>query len=183
MKRIKFAGPTKKMIQALENEGLKVEWPKVIDEEEDLAIEATYYTGINAYEKLVLIDLRNYRPLDSKKEVDIAISDQLRQAYEAYDIDEEMKLNLGGNGAPGAVELIKDLQEAEQKLERFADVADAVASGKPIPCKEDNAEITISVKDAKRICNILDRITRLDLETKAFAEMIRKEMERKIEEA
>jgi len=189
MSKIKFAGPTKKMAEALENEGLHVTWPKAIEDEEDLAIEATYYTGINDYEKCVTIDLRDKVGIGSKAGVDNAIAYELREAYEAYDIDENMRINLGGRGAPGAADLLADLQEAEKCLERFADVADAVASGSPIPKKEDEAEITIRGKDAKRVCDILEKIAYFhgsgpwNNEEKAFAKMIGDELRNKIKEA
>lgn len=161
MKAKKFVGPTKKMADALEAEGLHVDWPLFIEDEGDLAIEGFYYTGVNDYEKCVTIDLRDKVGIDSKSGVDNAISYELREAYEAYDIDEEMRLNLGANGAPDAAELLDDFQEAEKCLERFADVADAVASGRPIPKKEDEAEITIKGKDAKKIVELLDNLRSL----------------------
>ena len=196
MSKIKFAGPTKKMAEALENEGLHVTWPKAIEDEEDLAIEATYYTGINDYEKCVTIDLRDKVGIGSKAGVDNAIAYELREAYEAYDVNEELALNLQGSaaerearGVPEAADLLADLQEAEKCLERFADVADAVASGSPIPKKEDEAEITIRGKDAKRVCDLLEKIAYFhgsgpwNNEEKAFAKMIGDELRNKIKEA
>lgn len=188
MKAKKFVGPTKKMMDALENEGLHITWPKVIEDEGDLAIEATYYTGANDYEKIVTIDLRDALSIDTKSGVDNAIAYELREAYEAYDIDDEMISILGGRGAPGAADLLEDLQEAEKCLERFADVAYAVASGRPIPKKEDEAEITIRGKDAKRVCDLLEKIAYFhgsgpwNNEEKAFAKMIGDELRNKIKE-
>ena len=63
---MKYAGPTKKMMQALEDEGLNIAWPKTgnVKDEELLAIDATFYTGCD-WEKLVLIDLRNMLRIDT----------------------------------------------------------------------------------------------------------------------
>lgn len=193
--KIKFAGPSKKMAEALENEGLHIAWPKSIKEENDLAIEATYYTGINDYEKGVLIDLRNKVAIGSKEGVDNAITYELREAYENFDIDEEMQLNLQGSaaerearGVPDAAQLLEDMQEQEKMLKRFADVADAVAEGREIPAKEDSVEVSISGKDAKRIADLLETIANFNWVNtpsngdKAFARMICDELRNKIKE-
>lgn len=194
-KKIKFAGPSKKMAEALENEGLHIAWPKTIKDENDLAIEATYYTGINDYEKSVVIDLRDKVGLTSKSGVDNAISYELREAYEDYNIDEEMSLNLQGTesermarGVPEATDLLEDLKEAEKCLKRFAEVADAVAEGRKIPTKEDSVEVSVSGKDAKRVADILEKIAYWkksgpwNHEEQAFAKMIVDELRNKIKE-
>lgn len=195
-KKIKFAGPSKKMAEALENEGLHIAWPKTIKEENDLAIEATYYTGINDYEKGVVIDLRDTLALGSKAGVDNAIAHELQEAYEDYNIDEEMSLNLQGTeserrarGVPEAADLLEDLKEAEKSLKRFAEVADAVAEGREIPAKEDSVEVSISGKDAKRVADLLEEyIANFNWtntptkEDKAFARMICDELRNKIKE-
>jgi hypothetical protein len=145
---IKFAGPSKKMMDALENEGLYVDWPKKIESEGDLAIEGTFYTGCD-WEKIVTIDLRDEkdRDLSKKSEVDAAISRQLDEAYGAFDVDEEMKLNMEGSeeeraarGVPDAERLLADMKEQEERLRRFSIVADAVYRGKPVPKEEDPTE-------------------------------------------
>ena len=82
----KFVGPTKKMADALEAEGLHVTWPKVINDENDLAIEGSFTTG-EGWEKLVMIDLRNEGDLSTKSNVDAAISNQLDEAYENFSIE------------------------------------------------------------------------------------------------
>ena len=166
-KKIKFAGPSKKMAEALENEGLHVEWPKTVKDESDLAVEGTFLTGCN-WEKLVTIDFRHTVGIESKSGVDNAIAYELREAYENFNIDEEMQLNLQGSaserearGVPDAARLLEDMQEQEKCLKRFAEVADAVASGIPIPSKSDEAEITIRGKDAKKIVELLDNLRSL----------------------
>ena len=145
---IKFAGPSKKMMDALENEGLHVDWPKKIESEGDLAIEGTFYTGCD-WEKIVTIDLRDYkdRDLSRKAEVDAAISKQLDEAYCAFDVDEEMKLNMEGSeeeraarGVPDAERLLEDIKEQEARLRLFSIVADAVYMGKPVPKEEATTE-------------------------------------------
>lgn len=185
---IKFAGPSKRMAQALEAEGLYVDWPKHIRDVEDLAIEATYYTGANGYKKTVLIDLRDKLSIGTKSGVDNCISYALTDAYNAFDIDEEMKIHLGQRGAPDAAGLLADLQEADNRLWRFSLVADSVACGLPVPDKDDEAEITIRGKDARRICDILEKVAKcksgvLNNEDKAFAKMISDEMRNKIKGA
>jgi hypothetical protein len=146
--KIKFAGPSKKMADALENEGLYVDWPKKIESESDLAIEGTFYTGCD-WQKLVLIDLRDEtdRDLSKKSEVDAAISSQLDEAYVAFNIDEEWKLNMEGTeeeraarGVPDAERLLEDMKEQEERLRRFSIVADAVYSGNPIPPEKATTE-------------------------------------------
>lgn len=193
-KKIKFAGPSKKMAEALENEGLYVKWPKTVKDESDLAIEGTFYTGCD-WEKLVTIDLRDKVGIASKSGVDNAIAYELREAYMNFDIDEEMQLNLEGSaserearGVPDAARLLEDMQEQEKLLERFAEVADAVAEGRTIPAKGDNEEITIEGKDAKRVADILEKIAYWkksgpwNHEEQAFAKMIVDELRNKIKE-
>lgn len=192
--KIKFAGPTKKMIDALQNEGLNITWPKAVKEIDDLAIEGMFYTGYD-WEKIVLIDLRGKVGIESKSGVDNAISYELREAYENFEINEEMHLYLQGSaserearGVPDADRLLEDMQEQEKMLKRFADVADAVASGRPIPSVDDEAEITIKGNDAKRVCDLLEKIANFQRsgpwnnEEKAFAKMIGDELRNKIEE-
>ena len=184
--------PSKKMMTALEAEGLQVDWPKNVKNAEKLCIEATYYTGINDYENIVNIDLRDlgtYGKAITKADVDDAVAHQLYDAWQGYDIDEEMQINLGVRGAPDAENLLEDLKEAERKLERFADVAAAVANGRPIPDAADKTEIVIRGKDAKSLCDLLERIAYFEStspwnnEEKAFAKMIGDEMRNKIKEA
>lgn len=195
MRAKKFVGPSKKMMDALENEGLHITWPKIVKEEIDLAIEATYYTGANDYAKGVLIDLRDKVGIESKSGVDNAIAYELQEAYEDYNIDEEMSLNLQGTeyerrarGVPEATDLLKDLKEAEKCLKRFADVANAVAEGRKIPAEEDTAEITLTGKDAKRVADLLEKIAYFpksgpwNHEEQAFAKMIVDELRNKIKE-
>lgn len=188
----KFVGPSKKMMDALEDAGLNAVWPKSVESDSDLCIEATYYTGINDYEKIVNIDLRDRGLLGkrtTKADVDEIVAHELYDAWQGYDIDEEMQINLGVRGAPDAANLLEDLKEAERKLERFADVAAAVANGRPIPDAADNTEIVIRGKDAKRLCDLLERIAYFEStspwnnEEKAFAKMIGDEMRNKIKEA
>lgn len=189
---MKFAGPTKKMMQALEDEGLNIRWPDAgtVKDENTLAIEGTFYTGTaGQYEKLVLIDLRNEGDLSTKSNVDAAISNQLDEAYENFSVDEEMQLNMGANGAPDAAELLADMQEQDSRLKRFAEVAEAVSSGREIPAEEDNTEITISGKDAMRIVELLKKVGDYNYthsfpdDDKSFANMIADEITNKVKAA
>lgn len=193
-KKIKFAGPSKKMAEVLENEGLYVKWPKTVKDESDLAVEGTFFTGCD-WEKLVTIDFRHTVGIESKSGVDNAIAYELREAYENFNIDEEMQLNLQGSaseresrGVPDAARLLEDMQEQEKCLKRFAEVADAVAEGREIPAKGDNEEVTIRGKDAKRVADLLEKIAYWkksgpwNHEEQAFAKMIVDELRNKIKE-
>lgn len=161
--RIKFAGPSKKMAEALEAEGLYITWPKKVEGNEDLAIEGTFTTGCD-WEKCVLIDLRDYKDLSTHELVDWAIRVQLEEAYEAFDLDEEISLNMEGTaaerkarGVPDAARLIEDKQEQETRLKRFAEVAIAVCEGKPIPPEDgEDADITLTADEVRTLLHALD---------------------------
>lgn len=187
MKAKKFIGPSKKMAAALENEGLRISWPDTITDPEQLAIDGYFYTG-DCWEKNVLIDLRNME-LNTKGEVDRAVVNQLDAAYEAFDVDEEVNICLDAPGAPDAARLVEDKQEEEQRLKRFMEVADAVASGREIPAEADNTEITISGKDAMRIVELLKKVGDYKYthsfpdDDKAFANMIADEITNKVNAA
>lgn len=161
-KKIKYVGPSKKMAEALEAEGLHIEWPKAIKSNSDLAIEGTFYTGCD-WEKIVTIDLRGKIGLDTKAGVNNAIAYELNEAYEAFDINEELNLNLQGTaeerearGVPDAARLLEDMQEQESCLKRFSEVADAVASGKPVPPEEDTRKVELDGNTAEKVVAILE---------------------------
>ena len=152
------------MMQALEDAGLNVSWPKTgtVKDEETLAIEGTFYTGCD-WEKLVLIDLRNRIGIETKAGVDNAISYELTAAYDNFNIDEELKLNLQGTeeerearGVPDADRLLEDMQEQESCLKRFSEVADAVASGKPVPPEKDTRKVELDGDTAEKVVAILE---------------------------
>ena len=160
----KFIGPSKRMAQALEAEGLYVTWPSVIKNEGDLAIEGTFTTG-EGWEKLVTIDLRNKLALGTKTDVDNAISFELTEAYEAFDVDFELQLNMQGTeeerrarGVPDAARLLEDMKEQEKCLKRFSDVADAVAGGRPLPVAEDEGMVTftLTLDEANALARFID---------------------------
>lgn len=164
---MKFAGPTKKMMQALEDEGLNIRWPDAgtVKDENTLAIEGTFYTGTaGQYEKLVLIDLRNEGDLSTKSNVDAAISNQLDEAYENFSVDEELQLNMEGTaeerlarGVPSAAELLADMQEQDSRLKRFSEVAEAVSSGRPVPPDEDEMiTFTLTLDEANSLARFID---------------------------
>lgn len=175
-KKIRFAGPSKKMMAALEKEGLNVCWPSEVHDEEQLAFDATFCTGAD-WEKSLCIDLRDTPALDTKSGVDKAVAAELQEEYDNFDIDEQMYLNLQGSpseresrGVPNAARLLEDMQEQEKRLERFAEVAEAVADGREIPAAEDTAKVTISGPDAKRVAALLMKIARLMKYTHSFSE-------------
>lgn len=160
----KFIGATKKMMEALKNEGLNITWPKAIGNEGDLALEGTFTTGHN-WEKLVLIDLREEGEFEfkTKADVDRAVARQLEKAYTNFDVDDELTLYLQGAkemrdamAIPNATRLLEDILEQESRLKRFAEVARAVSRGEDIPPKEQKAEkgetIHITPKMADDIC-------------------------------
>lgn len=173
------------MRKSLADEGLCVEWPKTVREDEDLCIEAVYHTGVNDYEKLVNIDLRGLNLLSEctiKSDVDAAVADALWWAWYRYDIDEELKLNLGVKGAPGAVDLLEDLNEADRMLGRFVEVSEAVAYGMDIPDAADAKEIYIIGRDARVLCSMLAWIADKKVpfkwsdEEKSFAKRLRSQL-------
>lgn len=161
---IKYVGPSKKMAKALEKEGLRINWPPTgnIEDKELLAIDAIFETG-EGWEKSVLIDLRNMLALNSKAGVDNAIANQFQEEYDNFDIDEEMKIHLEGTarerelrGVPDAARLLEDMKEQISRLERFADVANAVAEGREIPAESDGVKIEIDGATAENIVSLLE---------------------------
>lgn len=156
--------PSKKMMEALENEGLYITWP---DDVRDECPDATYYTSNGKFEKLVYIDFRDPKSLrlETEHEVDIAVAEQLDAAWRGYSVEEEMELLMAiptkdriARRIPAVRDLIEDLEEAERKLSRFAEVACAVVNDTPIPERDDDAEKTIklSLKDCKKIVSVLN---------------------------
>ena len=149
----KFVGPTKKMAKALEDEGLLITWPDGTTDNEELAIEGYFYVG-NRFERTAFIDLRDKGDLSTKAKVDAAISNQLDEEYENFSIDDEMKIYMEMSetekklrGIPDAEQLLKDLQEHNARLKRFAEVAEAVSNGHPIPPEESENVTLILTKD------------------------------------
>lgn len=195
MKAKKFVGPTKRMAEALEAEGLYVSWPDTITDKEDLAIDGTFCVGMQV-ERTAFIDLRDEGDLSTKANVDAAISNQLEEEYENFSIADEMKMYLEMSdmdrklrGVPDVSILLEHLKEQEARLKRFAEVAEAVSSGRPVPHRNDSAEITISGKDAKRVCDILEKIAYYgekgpwNHEEQSFAKMISTELRNKVKGA
>ena len=144
-KAIKFAKPSKEMREALEAEGLTVEWDAKIQNKDSLVFEGVFCTGPD-WEKLVSIDLREHE-VSTQSDVDYAIAEELAAAYEDFDIDEEVNIMLQGTqderqrrGVPNAARLLQDIQEEEACLKRFYEVADAVANKRPIPPNEEDGK-------------------------------------------
>lgn len=173
------------MREALAKAGLCVEWPETVRDDEDLCIEAVYHTGVNGYEKLVNIDLRGFDLLRKgtiNSDVDAAVAGALWSAWYSYDIDDELKLNLEAKGAPGAVDLLEDLKEADRMLGYFAEVSEAVSYGGEPPDAADDKEIYIIGKDARALCGMLARIAdkkvpfKWSKEEKAFAKSLRRQL-------
>lgn len=172
MKGKRFIGPTKRMKDALEAEGLRIDWPERIESDGDLAITATFYTGPDR-EKLACIDLRGHRhgsdSLKTKGQVNAAVAAELQDAYEAFDIDEAMWFHLQGDKeerkrrrVPETARLLEDMQEQAGRLKRFAEVAEAVAAGRPVPpepeeedAADDGESIRMTPGMAKEICDLL----------------------------
>lgn len=161
---VKYVGPSKKMAEALEKEGLRIDWPPTgnIEDVELLAIDAIFETGCD-WEKSVLIDLRDMLALDTKAGVDNAIANQLQEAYDNFDIEEEMAMHLEGTarerekrGVPDAARLLEDMKEQDSRLKRFAEVANAVAEGRKIPAESDEVKIEIDGATAENIVSLLE---------------------------
>jgi len=130
MKRI---GLSKRMLDALEAEGLTL--TKSV-ERDGIIYEGLFHTGID-HEKIVHIDLRGKRP-ETKQQADQIACIELRDAYDNYSVAEQMRMYLdaaahGLDGVPEPDKLLADLQEEEARLERLADVANAVYWRQPIP--------------------------------------------------
>ena len=150
-----FIQPTDKMKEILEEEGLNINWPEGEVDIESFAIDGYFYTGAGDWEKTAFIDLRN-KEITNAEEADKAIADQLQEAYDNYDVGEEFKINVGGRGAPEAEELFEDLKEAKDRLEWFAELAYAVAYGRPIPKKvEDVEKVEIPLDKVQSIVRLL----------------------------
>lgn len=158
--KTKTIKPSKKMMEALDKEGLSVNWP---DDVRGECIDASYWTSNGSYEKIANIDFRSYT-LNTQKDVDLAISEQLDECYQCFSVDEEMSLHMSikaderiAHGTPSARDLVEDLEEAEQMLGHFAKVACAVVNDTPIPERDGDAEKTIklSLKDCKMVLDVL----------------------------
>lgn len=155
--------PSKKMMEALENEGLYITWP---DDVRDECPDATYYTSNGKFEKLVYIDFRDPESLrlETEQEVDIAVAEQLDAAWRGYSVEEEMELLMAiptkdriARRIPAVSDLIKDLEEAERKLSRFTEVALAVAYNRQIPELNiaANTPLEIPLADCKMVLDVL----------------------------
>ena len=160
----KFVGPTKKMADALEDEGLHIEWPKTIEDESDLAIEGSFLTG-PGWEKTVVIDLRDEGELKTKAEVDEAICRQLEVSWESFDVGDELALHMQGSayerdarGVPEPDRLVADLYEQDARLERFYNVAEAVVGGYNIPPEKEKENIHLTETDTETVCKFLRRL-------------------------
>lgn len=161
-----FAGPTKKMMKALEDEGLMVDWPAGCPTDgEELAMDGYFCIGADRRASL-FIDLRGKDGLGRKSRVDSLVAEELAEERDNFDIDEEFEqgMNMSGlgraaEGKPTPSELWSDLKEEKALLERFAEVAEAVAGGRPIPSKEkpivDGEPVHITAGDASAIIDYL----------------------------
>ena len=150
-----FVQPTDKMKEILEEEGLNIVWPEGEVDIEDFAIDGYFYTGAGDWEKIACIDLRDKEITDAE-EADKAIAEELQEAYDNYDIVEEFTLYLNVRGVPKAEELFEDLKEAKDRLERFAELAYAVAYGRPIPKEvEEVDKVEIPLDKVQSIVRLL----------------------------
>ena len=126
----KYAAPSRKMLNALADEGLIIHWPKSVKSRGNLFIYGNYSTG-GTYDKTVFLDLRDEQyDLSTKNGTDKAIALRLREAN-------------------------KDFEVAKKKLERFDKVARSVATGKPITSFEDNRVVEITLPQAKKIASLM----------------------------
>lgn len=150
-----FVQPTDKMKATLEEEGLNIVWPEGEVDIESFAIDGYFYTGAGDWEKTAFIDLRD-KEISNSEEADKAIADELQEAYDNYDVGEEFKINVGGRGAPDAETLWEDLKEAKDRLEWFAELASAVAYGKPLPKEVEEVEkVEIPLDKVQSIVRLL----------------------------
>jgi hypothetical protein len=150
-----FVQPTDKMKKILDEEGLNIVWPEGEVDIESFAIDGYFYTGAGDWEKIVLIDLRKKEITDAE-DADRAIAEELQSAYDNYDIGEEFSLHHNVRGAPDAETLWEDLKEAENRLEWFAELAYAVAYGRPIHKKVEAVEkVEIPLDKVQSIVRLL----------------------------
>ena len=154
---MKFVQPTKRMKQALQDEGLRIVWPKGNVCEGEFCVEGTFFTGSGA-ENIVNIDLRdNIKSRKTANSVDKAIFEQLRDAELSFDVEEELRYHLeGGCGYRSIKEMYADFEEQASLLSRFAKVALAVVRGDEIPPeKTEEKKVEISLEKAKQIVEFL----------------------------
>lgn len=74
-----------------------------------------------------------------------ALAKSVFEYAEEFDITEHVQQNLGGRGAPGAVELVEDAKEIKKMLDTLAEALLAVSRGeeyKPQPEPEQNPKLT-----------------------------------------
>lgn len=154
--RKKNLNPSLRMKESLASAGLNITWPKDVRGE---YVEG-YFSTEQGYEKMVGIDFRDYISMKEEADVDRAIGKELLESYQRYDVDEELAVHMEGrrngmSGVPSAKELIADLEDEEEKLEYFSDVAYAVYLDKPIPAPKgsDEDEITVNLKEVESILN------------------------------
>lgn len=150
-----FIQPTDKMKETLEEEGLHIDWPEGEVDIESFAIDGSFYTGAGDWEKIACIDLRDKEITDAE-EADKAIAEELQAEYDNYDIGEEFTLHQNVSGAPDAETLWEDVKEAKDRLEWFAELAYAVAYGRPTPKKvEDVEKVEIPLDKVQSIVRLL----------------------------
>lgn len=87
-------------------------WSTHVDESDDgITVECECHTDLTDYDLIVVLDMRGKDVHDPSAWAEEAI-----EAVEAYDVEEEVKINLGGRGAPGVVEMVRDFSDVKERV-------------------------------------------------------------------
>ena len=164
---VKLVGPSKAMADALEAEGLHINWPDYIY----VPIKG-FYTTPDGFERILNIDLGGLEDsVETSDDVDSAVAHCLYVAYMEfnwrYELDEKVLSDLYRNHNlcwGRVITHIENSKMTEKTLHRFYWVAMAIVNGDPIPPKEKWADpcetVHLSPKVATAIFEFLKK-TRL----------------------
>lgn len=136
---VKTIGPSKSMMDALESEGLHVDWPDDIF----VDLKGTFTTG-SGLEHTVMLDFSHAEDyVKTSADVDRYIAQCLYEAWMEYTWEVELNADaldeLSRNDKLNWYEVIRVLEDCiqtERRLSRFEWVANCVLDGEPIPPKE-----------------------------------------------
>ena len=165
-RKVKFAGLSDRMVRALDDAGLVVNFPTGEVDVEELAFDWEFQTTHGW--KTVFIDLRHEFDdteedvLVTQEAVDQAVARQFVWAYDNFDVDDEVALIMNGTtqderrrrGVPEASELVRDIEEEERMLEHFRWVAEAVVMDRPVP-KRKHGPVELSGVNAESVLGFL----------------------------
>ena len=136
---VKPIGPSKAMMDALESEGLHVDWPDDIFVE----VKGTFTTGSGSEHAIMLDFSYAENSVKTSADVDRYIAQCLYEAWMEYnwmyelksDTFEELRRNDNLRWHE-VIRVLEDCIQTERRLSRFEWVANCVLDGDPIPPKE-----------------------------------------------